>query len=480
MPRFMDRNLGITQPSCLKKPALADPAGGHRGRLPQGRRYDQAVIAQGITALGKRAWRCHCGGVSAPTHPVQIADYRLIWLTRFISVCATSAMLVVIGAQTYQLARTDLRMSKEHASFMLGLLGLVQFIPFMLLTPLAGLLADRMDRRYLGVAATSVDLVIALLLALANSLHLLTLPLLFILAALYGAARVFIGPAISAIVPNVVPPVLLPKAIATSSIAWQAAAVIGPVAGGFLLAGDPALPYWFASIMLVLAIASLLAIRHRAPGAAAADKPFKLIAEGARFVWHERFLLGCVTLDLFAVLLGGATAMLPAFAYDILQVGDKGLGLMRAAPAAGAALVAVVLGWRPITREVGARMLWAVALYGLATLIFGLSTSFVLSVAMLALLGAADAISVFIRNTLTQLNTPDDKRGRVSSISGLAISASNELGEMQSGLAAAFLGPVGAVALGGAGAIVITAIWAKLFPELLRAKTFAPHYRTKE
>jgi MFS family permease len=172
--------------------------------------------------------------------------------------------------------------------------------------------------------------------------------------------------------------------------------------------------------------------------------------------------------------------MLPAFAYDVLHVGDQGLGLMRGAPAFGAALVALWLSFAPLARNVGAKMLWAVALYGVATLVFGLSTSYPLSLAMLALLGAADGISVFIRNTLVQLNTPDDKRGRVSSISGLAISASNELGEMQSGLAAALLGPIGAVALGGAGAILITAIWTVIFPELRRATTFAPQYRQKE
>jgi MFS family permease len=417
--------------------------------------------------------------VRAPTHPLQVRDYRLIWLARFISTSATSAMVVVIGAQVYQLSKAQ-GMSAAEAAFMLGMLGLAQFVPFMILTPLAGLLADRMDRRHLGAIATMVDIVIGLSLAIANAWEFVTLPLLFSLAALYGAARVFIGPAISAITPNVVPPALLPKAIATGSIAWQSGAVIGPAAGGFLLAAGPSLPYWFASALLAFGVLALLAIRHRAPPAAAPDKPLKLMAEGAGFVWRERFLLGCVTLDLFAVLLGGATAMLPAFAYDVLHVGDEGLGLLRAAPAAGAMVVAVYLGIRPIVRNVGAKMLWSVALFGGATLVFGLSTSFPLSLAMLALLGGADAVSVFIRSTLIQLNTPDDKRGRVSSISGLAISASNELGEMQSGLAAALLGPIGAVALGGVGAIVVTAIWAVIFPELIRAKTFAPQYRQKD
>ena len=418
--------------------------------------------------------------MSAPTHPLQVRDFRLIWLARFISVAATTAMVVVIGAQTYQIARTTYGMNLQQASFMLGVLGLTQFIPFLILTPLAGLVADRMDRRYVAAVATAVDLLIAIALALANARGVLTLPLLFALAALYGSARVFIGPSLSAIVPNVVPPELLPKAIAISSVAWQSAAVIGPALGGFLLARNHALPYWFSAATLLLAIGALLAIRHRAPPAAAKEPPLKLMGDGAKFVWRDRFLLGCVSLDLFAVLLGGATAMLPAFAYDVLHVGDEGLGLMRAAPALGASLVAIFLGFRPISREVGAKMLWAVAGYGLATLIFGLSTNYMLSLGTLAVLGGADAISVFIRSTLVQLNTPDEMRGRVSSISGLAISASNELGEMQSGLAAAFLGPVAAVALGGAGAIVITAIWTGLFPELKRAKTFAPHYRKKE
>lgn len=418
--------------------------------------------------------------MSTPTHPLQVRDYRLIWLARFISTAATTAMVVVMGAQVYQLARTDYGMGPKEAAFLLGMLGLVQFIPFMVLTPVAGVLADRMDRRHLGAIATAVDLLIGLALAAANTWGFVSLPLLFALAACYGAARVFIGPAISAITPNVVPPELLPKAIATSSIAWQSAAVIGPAAGGFLLAAHPSLPYWYASAMLLLAVATLLAIRHRAPPAAAKEPPLKLMADGAKFVWRERFLLGCVSLDLFAVLLGGATAMLPAFAYDVLHVGSEGLGLLRAAPAAGAMVVAIWLGVRPITNNVGVKMLWAVAAFGLATTIFGLSTSFPLSLGMLALLGGADSVSVFIRNTLVQLNTPDEMRGRVSSISGLAISASNELGEMQSGLAAALLGPVAAVALGGVGAILVTGIWAVIFPELKRAKTFAPHYRQKE
>ncbi|MEY4240209.1 MAG: hypothetical protein RL339_2810 [Pseudomonadota bacterium] len=415
--------------------------------------------------------------MSTPTHPLQIRDYRLVWLARFASVAATTAMVVVVAAQTYQIARTDYGYDTKQAAFLIGTLGLAQFIPFLLLTPVAGLVADRMDRRFVGAASSLLDLIVALSLIAANTLGLVSLPLLFVMAALHGAARVFIGPAISSIVPNVVPANILPKAVATGSIAWQSASVLGPALGGFLLARDDALPYTFSAALLAIAIVALLFIKPLPIKPKSAEPPLRQMAEGARFVWRERFLLGCVSLDLFAVLLGGATAMLPAFAYDVLHVGDEGLGLLRAAPALGAALVALVLAFFPLARNVGPKMLWAVVVFGAATLAFGLSTSFLFSLAMLALLGGADQVSVFVRGTLVQLNTPDEMRGRVSSISGLAISASNELGEMQSGLAAGLFGAVWAVALGGVGAIVVTAAWAVLFPELRRAKTFAPQYR---
>lgn len=420
--------------------------------------------------------------MTEPLHPLQIRDYRLVWLARFFSVNAMNAVVVVIGAQVYQLARTAHGMAQSDAAFLLGLLGLVQFVPFMLLTPVAGLIADRVDRRYVAAAASTIDLTICLTLGWANATGALGLPLLFSLAALHGIARVFIGPSISATVPNVVPASLLPKAIATSSIAWQTAAVIGPAMGGFLLAADPALPYWYGAALLSCGITAMLAIRPVPLPKVDHDlHPLRQIAEGAIFVWRERFLLGCVTLDLFAVLLGGATAMLPVFAYDVLHVGDEGLGLLRGAPALGAAAMALWLAVKPIARNVGPKMLWAVAVFGLATILFGLSRNFALSLGALVVLGAADAISVFIRGSLVQLNTPDAMRGRVSAISGLAISASNELGEMQSGLAAAAIGAVGAVVVGGLGAIFVTALWAAIFPELRRAKTFAPQYRqTKE
>jgi MFS family permease len=408
-----------------------------------------------------------------PTSPLQIADYRRFWLARFLAVFATLSMVVLIAYQTYDVARSDYGMGTRDAAFMLGLLGAAQFVPLFVLTPLAGVAADRFDRRRVVLFANLIDCGIALALAFATARDALTLPLLFSLAAAHGSARVFNGPALSAIAPNIVPPALLPRAIALSSIAWQVATVIGPAVGGFLFARSPSLPYFLAAALLLVSGLLILTVRPvRAVHDGPPRHPLKQIADGFVFVRRERFLLGCITLDLFAVLLGGATAMLPVFARDILAVGPEGLGLMRGAPAAGASLVAAWLSWKPFEHNVGTKMLWAVVGFGAATIGFALSRNFILSLALLACLGAADMISVFIRNSLVQLNTPDTMRGRVSAISGLAISASNELGELQSGLAAGLLGATGAVVFGGVGAIVVTAIWAVIFPELRRAKTF--------
>ncbi|MEO0063480.1 MAG: hypothetical protein RLZZ08_2040 [Pseudomonadota bacterium] len=386
-------------------------------------------------------------------------------------------MVVLIGYQTYDIARSDYGMDRGDAAFMLGLLGAAQFVPLALLTPIAGVAADRFDRRRVVLFATFIDAVIATVLAVATMQDWLTLPLLFVLAAAHGAARVFNGPALSAIAPNIVPPALLPRAIALGSIAWQVGSVVGPAMGGLLFAAHPAAPYFVSAGLLIgtgLLVQTIRPVKARQDGPPV--HPFRQIAEGFSFVRRERFLLGCITLDLFAVLLGGATAMLPVYARDILMVGPEGLGLMRGAPAAGAALVAAFLSFRPFEHNVGVKMLWAVVVFGVATIVFAFSRNFALSLAALSLLGAADMISVFIRSSLVQLNTPDDKRGRVSAISGLAISASNELGELQSGLAAAMLGATGAVVFGGAGAIIVTGLWAWMFPELRRARTFAPKF----
>jgi len=406
--------------------------------------------------------------------PLSFADYRYFWVARFTAVMATIAMVVVIGYQLYDTARTDYGMSIKEASFQLGLLGLFQFVPLAVLTPVAGWAADRFERRSVAIFSNLIDIAIAATLGWFTFTDGLTLPLLFGLAALHGVARVFSGPAMSAIAPNIVPPAVLPRAIAMSSIAWQSASVIGPAVGGLIYAAHPTSVYIFAVVLLAVSAFTIGRVRPVLPPPAEVRRhPLREMLDGLQFVWVERFLLGTITLDLFAVILSGATAMLPVYARDILHVGSEGLGLLRAAPALGAAVVALGLAWRPIERNVGVKMLWAVVVFGLATMAFGLSKSLALSLAMLALLGAADMFSVFVRGTLIQLNTPDHTRGRVSAASGLAISASNELGEMRAGAMAAALGPVPAVVVGGAAAVAVTALWSWLFPELRRAKTFA-------
>ena len=432
-------------------------------------------------------------------HPLSIPDFRFYWLARFMAVLATMGMVVVIGYQVYDIARSDYGMSIREASLQLGLLGLVQFVPLALLTPVAGWAADRWERRTVARLANSVDMLVALALGWFTYSDALTLPILFTFAALHGVARVFVGPAMSAIAPNIVPPTSLPRAIAMSSIAWQIGSVIGPAAGGLLFAANPSAPYWTSAALLLLASISISFVKPVVPPPMLGElHPVKQMIDGVRYTWSERFLLGAITLDLFAVLLAGATAMLPVYARDILMVGPDGLGQLRAAPAVGASLVALMLTIRPLRHNVGSKMLWAVVVFGIATVGFGLSqqigehvfgnvkitlldmgAGMAVALTMLVLLGASDMLSVYVRSSLVQLNTPDDMRGRVSSVSGLAISASNELGELQSGVAAAFLGPVGAVVFGGVGAIMVTGLWAWLFPELKNARTFEPQYRGK-
>lgn len=413
-----------------------------------------------------------------PSNPLAYRDYRMFWIARFCAVVATMGMVVIIGYQLYDTARGDYGMSVKQAALQLGLLGLAQFVPLLLLTPVAGWVADRFERRLVARLANAIDMAVALTLGWLTATDAVTLPLLFTMGALHGVARVFVGPPMSAIVPNIVPPAILPKAIAMNSIAWQSGSVVGPAAGGLLYASGAAMPYWAAAALLAVAIVAVSMIRPVLPPTIKGDAhPLRQMAEGLTYTWNERFLLGAITLDLFAVLLGGATALLPVFARDILQVGAEGLGWLRAAPAAGAALMALWFVWRPLKYNVGIKMLWAVVIFGVATVGFALSKQFFLSLGMLAVLGAADMLSVYVRSSLIQLNTPDAMRGRVTAVSVLAISGSNELGEMQSGVAASLLGPVGAVVLGGLGAIGVTALWAYIFPELKNARTFEPQYR---
>ncbi|MBT8427180.1 MAG: MFS transporter, partial [Erythrobacter sp.] len=298
---------------------------------------------------------------------------------------------------------------------------------------------------------------------------------IFGVAILLGIARAFAGPALSALAPNLVPKSILPNAIALSSISWQVGMIVGPALGGYLYAIVPALPYIAAVALFVVSITSLSFIgKVPQPARPQNQRPIHAMVEGLRYVVKNKMVLGAITLDLFAVFLAGATALFPVYARDILEVGETGLAQLAMAPAVGAALTALYFSFKPLKTNVGPKMLWAVAIFGLATIVFGLSTSMPLSLSMLFIVGAADMFSVYIRQSLIQLHTPDDKRGRVSSVSLLTISASNEFGDFFSGSLAYAIGPVAAVVSGGAGAIATVALWSRVFPVLRTTRTFDP------
>lgn len=408
-----------------------------------------------------------------PIHPLLIANFRAAWAARLTMTIAITAMAIIIGWQTYDIARQS--MSIRGASFMLGMIGVAQFLPLFLLTPIVGLVADSIDRRWIIRSTTALMTVSASTLGLLTWSGNLTLVALYGAAVVAGVCRAFAGPAFSALGPNLVPRESLPTAIAVSSIAWQVGSIAGPSVGGLLFAINPDAAYLGCVALLALSLSSMFLIGPvPQPPVQADNRPLARIAEGFAYVRNNRLVLATITLDLFAVLLAGATALLPVFARDILHVGADGLGILAASMGIGASAMAVFFSVKPMKHNVGDRMLLAVIIFGAAILCFGLSRFFWLSVTALAVAGAADMVSVYVRQSLIQLHTPDAMRGRVSAVSALTISASNELGEAESGLLGSLLGPVGAVIFGGIGAIVITLIWARLFPELRLAKTFDP------
>ncbi len=387
---------------------------------------------------------------------------------------AQYAMLLIIGWQTYNIAR-DGGMSVGEASGQLALIGLLQFAPLFVLTPFSGLAADRLNRRNVARMTVALQLVCASVLAWATYSDAISLPVLFTIAVALGIARAFSGPALGALAPNLVPAAILPNAIALSSIAWQAGMIVGPAIGGRTYEIAPYLPYAVAAGLFFVSIVALGFIGKvpRSPINGAQD-PLGQIREGLAYVVRNKMVLGSITLDLFAVFLAGATALFPVYARDILQVGASGLSQLAMAPAIGAAITALWFSFNPLKNNVGPKMLWAVAVFGAATIVFGLSTSMPLSLAMLFIVGCADMFSVYIRQSLIQLHTPDDKRGRVSSVSQMTISASNEFGDFFSGSLAFLFGPVIAVVAGGIGAVITVAAWARIFPVLRTTKTFDP------
>ena len=412
--------------------------------------------------------------MTRPRHPFAFPAFRAYFAARLATTLAQMAMVIVIGWQVYDIARGELGMAPKAAAFQLGLVGLAQFLPLLLFSLYAGWVADRLDRRWVARAAVALEAGCALALALLTWRDAMTLPALFSVAALLGVARAFASPALQALSPNLVPAEALPTAIALSSIAWQGGSVIGPAMGGLLYAQDHALPYAVATALFAIAFAALMLIGPVKRASLAAASPWQQMIDGLHYVRRNRLVLGAISLDLFAVLLGGATAMLPIYARDILQVGAEGLGQLRAAPAAGAVLMALWFAFRPLKTGVGTKLLIGVAIFGAATVIFGISRSMPLSLAALTLLGAADMLSVYVRQSLIQLYTPDAMRGRVGAVSTLFISGSNELGEAESGFLAALIGPVAAVVAGGIGAILVAGLWTRWFPELRAARSFAP------
>jgi hypothetical protein len=386
-------------------------------------------------------------------------DLYLFVTSRFVSVLAMQVQSVAIGWQIYDIARTP---------WSLGLVGLCQFVPMFLCTLPAGELTDRFNqRRIYSLAALLQAICSALFLGLSLFAPHRPAPFYGVLI-LFGAARGFAGPSGQSLLPFLVPPERLSKSIALSGSFFTSAVIAGPALGGFLYAfGQPALVYGLC--ICAYGLASLIVSRlggRRFTPQTGEDSRLARIAQGVHFVRSRPVVLGAISLDLFAVLLGGATALLPVFARDILHIGPWGLGLLRSAPAAGAFITAFVLHQRPIESGTGAKMFGAVALFGAATVLFGLSTSFPLSLAALFVLGASDMVSVQVRSALIQISTPDAMRGRVSAVSSLFIGASNELGEFESGGTAALFGTVPAVILGGIGTLAVVGLWMKLFPAL--------------
>jgi MFS family permease len=402
-----------------------------------------------------------------PDAPALYRDRDLYFFvsSRFIATLAIQVQSVAIGWQVYDMERTPLA---------LGLVGLCQFAPMFLLTLPAGDITDRFNQRRVYSLAAGLQALCSALFLTLSIFRPHTAWMYYLVLVLFGAARGFSGPSGSSLLPFLVPPQRLSRSMAFSSSFFTAATISGPALGGFLYGLGPV---WVYSICITGFIGAALIVsrlggRRFVPEATEASR-YERVAEGVRFVRSRPVVLGAISLDLFAVLLGGATALLPVYARDILHVGPLGLGFLRSAPAAGAFSMAFFLTHWPLKHRVGGKMFVAVAVFGLATIVFGLSTWFPLSLLALFVLGASDMVSVNIRGSLIQLSTPDYMRGRVSGVSMLFIGASNELGEFESGTTAALMGTVPAVVVGGIGTLLVVGWWMKLFPALRQVNKFS-------
>lgn len=382
--------------------------------------------------------------------------FARFWLARVAGMMANQMLMVALGWHMYDLTRS---------AWDLGLVGLFQFVPALLLALPGGHVADQFHRGRIFAAASAVQGTVALVLIAGTLEGFVGRNSILALSVLLGAARAFQMPAQQAITPLLVPRSLLPRAVALSSTGMEFAFITGPALGGLIYTFGPVQVYGVCAVLLAAAVIGALNVHYDFKRVARALSAAELLM-GLRFVWQRQVLLGAISLDLFAVLLGGATALLPMFARDILHTGAWGLGLLRAAPAMGALTMSLVITRWPLQRRVGPRLLWSVAAFGLATIAFGLSSNLWLSLLALACTGAADNISVVTRQTLTQLETPDEMRGRVAAVNAIFIGGSNQLGEFESGATAAMWGPVGSVVAGGTGAILVALAWRWLFPDL--------------
>jgi MFS family permease len=416
-------------------------------------------------------------GASDPLLPGRAAalrrpDFRRYQTARVASLVGTQMQGVAVGWQVYSLTGRPLD---------LGWVGLAQFLPALILWPLTGLAADRFDRRALLASCHALLGVCAVLLVLLARMAEPNLAAIYAVLVVVGLARAFGGPAGHALSPNLVPRAELPNAIAWGSTFFHLSLAVGPALGGIVYGFSSASSVFVVHAALEIAsVALLLSLKTRSRGSANEADSMGEVVAGLRYVFHNKILLGAISLDLFAVLLGGAVALLPIYARDILHAGPSGLGFLRSAPALGAAATAVWLAARPLARRTGAVMFSSVFVFGAATVVFALSSNFVASMAALAVAGASDMVSVYVRHSLVQLETPDAMRGRVAAVNLLFIGASNELGEFESGATAAWLGTVRAAVLGGVGTCLIVLVWAALFPELRRVDRLDPRAREAE
>ena len=393
--------------------------------------------------------------------PFQYPLFARLWCARLAGTAATQMLMVAVGWQMYDIT---------GSAWDLGLVGLFQFMPALALVLVAGHVVDRVQRAHLVAVCMSVQGLVAAALVWGSASGALQREWLLGISLLLGTVRAFQFPAQQALTPALVPARLLARALALTAAGWQAAVITGPAIGGALYGIGAPWVYGVCGALFIVGGALCATIRHAPLPQAEAVSWARLLA-GVHYVQQNKVVLGAVSLDLFAVLLGGAAALLPIFARDILHVGTWGLGLLRAAPGLGALLMSIALARWPVQRRSGHALLLAVAVYGASTLAFGLSTNFMLSLAMMAVAGAADMVSVVIRQTLVQIETPDAMRGRVGAVNSVFVGASNQLGEFESGATAAWLGPVGSVVLGGVGTIAVAVLWLRLFPALARRGT---------